>query len=222
MAISVRFKGRVKKRLPEQTVNSLRQAKLTVTKWKYRLVGRPLWVGETAKARARREKEGFFVRYCRGRGLDVGYGGDLVSSNARGYDIENGNAQTLSGIPDESFDFVHSSHVLEHMVDVKLALQNWWRVVNPRGYLLLLVPDRDLYEKRQGLPSRWNADHKHFFLLDRDDLPDTLALVPLIERTLPKVEFIYSKICDEGHTVTDPAVHSDGEYSIEVVLRKPR
>jgi SAM-dependent methyltransferase len=221
MAISVRVKRSVKKGLPEQTVDSLRQAKLTMTKWKYRLVGRPLCFGETAKARGRREREGFFARYCRGTGLDVGYGGDLVSANAHGYDIENGDAEKLAGIPDESFDFVHSSHVLEHMVNVERALQNWWRVVSPRGYLLLLVPDRDLYEKRQRLPSRWNADHKHFFLLDRYDLPDTLGLVPLIERTLPKAEVIYGKICDEGHSVRDPGVHSDGEYSIEIVLRKP-
>jgi SAM-dependent methyltransferase len=179
-------------------------------------------MGEATKARARREREGFFDRYCRGIGLDVGYGGDLVSPNAYGYDVEDGDAEVLQGIPDEGFDFVHSSHVLEHMADVELALRNWWRVVRPGGYLLLLVPDRDLYEKRQHLPSRWNRDHKHFFLLDREDPPDTLAIVPLIERTLPEVEFIYYKICDEGHTVEDPSVHSDGEYSIEVVLRKSR
>jgi hypothetical protein len=42
----------------------------------------------------------------------------------------------------------------------------------------------------------------------------------LIERTLDGKELVYAKACSEGHTITEPDVHSDGEYSIEVVLRK--
>ena len=42
------------------------------------LLGRKRSRGETHKARARRAREGFFERYCRGHGLDVGYGGDPV------------------------------------------------------------------------------------------------------------------------------------------------
>ena len=68
----------------------------------------------------------------------------------------NGDAQNLKGIDDESLDFVYSSHCLEHMVDVRIALLNWFRVVRKGGYLILYIPHRDLYEKQDKLPSRFN------------------------------------------------------------------
>lgn len=187
---------------------------------RYRLVGRPRKAGETAKARSRREREGFFDLYCRGRGLDIGFGGDLLSSNCTGWDFEHGDARRLKGIPDGRFDFVYSSHTLEHMPDPAAALREWWRVVRPGGHLILYVPHRDLYEKRTTLPSRWNPDHLHFFLPGRDEPPDTLGLVPLIARSLSGFEIVHVRECSEGHTVDEPETHSDGEYSIEVVVRK--
>ncbi len=185
-----------------------------------RLFGRPVAATETSGARPRREQEGFFERYCQGQGLDIGYGGDLVCTNARGWDLEDGDAMRLVGLSDESFDFVYSSHTLEHMPDLAVALGNWWRVVKPGGYLILYVPHRDLYEKQTELPSRWNLDHKHYLLPDRDETPVTVGLLPLFDRTFPEYELVYMKTCSEGHTIDDPLRHSDGEYSIEVVLKK--
>lgn len=189
-------------------------------KIKYRSFGRPSKEGETAKARQRRKKEGFFEAYCNGRGIDIGYGGDLLTENCRGWDFEHGDAQYLHGIKDSEFDFVYSSHVLEDMVEPKIALKNWWRVLKNGGYLILYVPHRDLYEKRKTLPSRWNKNHKHMFLLDIDEKPDTIGIVPLIQRTLLDYNIIYAKECSEGHTITDPKKHSNGEYSIEIVVQK--
>jgi hypothetical protein len=83
------------------------------------------------------------------------------------------------------------------------------------------VPHRDLYEKRTTLPSAWNADHKFFILPDRDELPFTLGLLPLVKSALPEPrEIVYVRTCDRGHTICDPHAHSDGEYSIEAVVRK--
>lgn len=186
----------------------------------YRITGQPARQGETAKARPRREQEGFFDLYCRGRGLDIGYGGDLVTPGCDGWDSEHGDAQYLESVADQSYDFVYSSHTLEHMVYCDVALKNWWRVLKPGGYLLLSVPHRDLYEKKQRLPSRWNSDHKHFFLPDRDDPPDTIGLEQLLREVLDGGQLIYIRVCREGHSVDDPYIHSDGEYSIEAVYRK--
>ena len=110
------------------------------------------YVGETAKAHERRKRENFFVNYCTGEGLDVGYGADLIVPNCSGWDFRNGDAQYLAGIEDESFDFVYSSHCLEHMYNVRVALKNWFRVVRKGGYLILAVPHRDLYEKKSNCP----------------------------------------------------------------------
>jgi len=187
---------------------------------KYRILGRPFRPAETTKARERRIGEGFFEKYCRGKGLDIGYGGDLLAKNCMGWDIEHGNAQLLRGLKDSKFDFVYSSHALEHMLNPGTALKNWWRVLKPGGYLILYIPHRDLYEKKKTLPSRWNPDHKYFFLIDRDEGPDTIGIISLIQRTLSQYKVIYAKECKAGCTITDPSFHSNGEYSIEVVIRK--
>jgi len=88
------------------------------------------------------------------------------------------------------------------------------------GYLILYLPHRDLYEKKQTLPSRFNEDHKHFFLLENDEEPDTIGVLSLLARTLDNYEIIYAKECSEGHTIFDSVLHSNGEYSIEVVIKK--
>ncbi|MCK9425667.1 MAG: class I SAM-dependent methyltransferase [Ignavibacteriaceae bacterium] len=181
---------------------------------------RPFNRGETSKAKPRREQEMFFEKYCIGKGLDIGFGGDLIVPTTDGYDFEHGDAQYMKSIPDNKYDFVYSSHTLEHMNDAAVALRNWYRVVKKNGYLILYIPHRDLYEKKKTLPSFFNEDHKHFFLLNDDEDPDTLGILPLVARTLCNYEIIYAKECSRGYTVTEPNVHSDGEYSIEVVIKK--
>jgi len=102
---------------------------------------------EQSKAAKRRFNDGnFHSAYFVGDGLDVGAGSDslekVMSSfigidSITSWDIENGDAQYLQTIPDNSFDFVHSSHCLEHMIDVPVALSNWLRVLKPEGYLIV-------------------------------------------------------------------------------------
>lgn len=217
------FTNKVKnitKEIPDVLKIPLRKVYLDFLKIKYFLYGRPVKKTETYKAKKRRIEEGFFNKYCKGKGLDIGYGGDLLADNCTGWDFENGDAQYLKGIPDMEYDFVYSSHTLEHMKDLELSLKNWWRVIKKGGFLILYLPHRDLYEKKRTLPSRWNSDHKHFFLPDRDEAPDTMGIMPLFRRTLSDYNVIYLKECREGFTITDPEIHSDGEYSIEVVLQK--
>jgi len=134
--------------------------------------------------------------------------------------IEHGDAQILKGIADETYDFVYSSHTIEHLPDPSEAIKNWFRVLKHGGYLIIYLPHRDLYEKKKELLSRFNSNHIHYFLIDQDDEPNTIGIIPFIKRSLTGVEIIYAKECNEGHTITDPLKHSDGEYSIEVVVKK--
>lgn len=46
----------------------------------------------------------------------------------------------LSSIPDDSYDFLLSSHNLEHFANPIKALKEWERVVRPSGYLVLVLP----------------------------------------------------------------------------------
>jgi SAM-dependent methyltransferase len=49
---------------------------------------------------------------------------------------------TLEGIGDERYDFVLSSHCLEHLANPIKALHHWKRVLKPKGFLLLVLPDK--------------------------------------------------------------------------------
>ena len=54
----------------------------------------------------------------------------------------------LAEIPDESYDFILSSHMLEHSANPLRALQAWRRVLRPAGSIVLLLPNK-----------RWTFDH---------------------------------------------------------------
>lgn len=49
----------------------------------------------------------------------------------------------LSCIEDSSYDFILSSHSLEHIANPLKALNNWKRVLRRNGFLLLVLPDKD-------------------------------------------------------------------------------
>jgi len=207
--------------LPVAILKHLPTQYYRINRYRFSVFARPAMEKETTKAKPRRQAEGFFKKYFSGEGLDVGYGGDLVVPNCRGWDVEHGDAHDLAGVADECFDFVYSSHLLEHLDDPARALRNWWRVLKAGGYLILYVPERDLFERKRTLPSAVSLDHKHFFLLDRDDAPDTIGLIPLLQRNLPGVEIVYQRICDAGYHAESPrSFMPQGEFSIELVARK--
>jgi SAM-dependent methyltransferase len=54
-----------------------------------------------------------------------------------------GEAGKLHGVPDETYDAVLASHVIEHLSNPLGALAEWQRVVRPGGHVLLIVPHRD-------------------------------------------------------------------------------
>jgi hypothetical protein len=51
-----------------------------------------------------------------------------------------GEASTLDGIPDNSYECLISSHVLEHIANPIKALLNWRRVVVANGLIIAVVP----------------------------------------------------------------------------------
>jgi SAM-dependent methyltransferase len=51
-------------------------------------------------------------------------------------------ASNLSKIPDESYDFVLASHVLEHLANPLRGLEEWKRVLRTGGAMVVIAPDR--------------------------------------------------------------------------------
>lgn len=166
-------------------------------------------MGETFNSRPRREAEGFFEKYCQGRGLDIGCGDDPLFPDIDKWDLSiapDQEATYLRGVPDGEYDFVYSSHCLEHLDNPWMGLKHWWRVLKPGGFLIVIVPHRDLYEKKKVLPSDGNPDHRWYFLPARGEEPVTLSLIDLVNVVCWPYDLAYLKTCEA--------------YNIECVLRK--
>jgi len=131
----------------------------------------------------------------------------------------------MEEIPDNRWDFVHSSHCLEHMVDPYVALKNWIRITETRGYLIITVPDEDMYE-RGDWPSKRNPDHKHTFTIGKESSwsPVSINVIDMLMEFIEVVEIIritkldsfFSETSDEFDQTMNPVA----ECGIEFVLRK--
>lgn len=121
--------------------------------------------GTTTLSKPVRERNGDYEKYLKGSGIDIGGGFDTLETSfgtVRPWDVNDGDAQYMTGVPDNTYDFVYSAHCLEHLVDVPTALANWCRILKPGGHLFVAVPDWELYEQKHW-PSRYNGDHKQTF-----------------------------------------------------------
>ena len=134
-----------------------------------------------------------------GKGIDIGCGPDPVSPDARRFDLVDGDANIASQFVSEQFDFVYSSHCLEHMHDPHATILDWWKLVKPSGHLFILVPDEDLYE--QGVfPSRFNPDHKATFTISKAQSwsPKSVNVLDLAQ-SLPGGQIVSLQIQDRGY-----------------------
>ena len=115
----------------------------------------------------------FITRYFTGDGIDIGAGPDPLTqyveffpfiTTVRAWDTKDGDAELMASCNDNEFDFVHSSHCLEHMRNPDIALKNWLRILKPGGHLVVLIPEEDMYEQGT-FPSTFNPDHKWTFTI---------------------------------------------------------
>ena len=105
----------------------------------------------------------FATNFLQGRLIDIGAGDDLVCPWAEGFDVGDGDANVIASFrAADAYDAVHSSHCLEHMNSPQAALLEWWALVKPGGFLVVVVPEESLYEQRHW-PSLFNGDHKWTF-----------------------------------------------------------
>jgi len=129
---------------------------------------------EQSKSAKRRFYDGnFHSRYFAGHGIDIGGAPDPLSQyigifpkmlSVRIWDLNDGDARYMNGVPDNQFDFLHSSHCLEDIEEPYDAMNHWIRIVKPGGFLVITVPDEDLYEQGHW-PSRFNPMHKWTFTI---------------------------------------------------------
>ena len=182
----------------------------------------------------RMHEPNFSNRYFVGKGLDIGGGPDPIGlylelfprmQGVKIWDKTDGNAETLDTIESCIFDFVHSSHCLEHLDDPSQALQNWFRVLKPDGYLVIMVPDEDMYEQGE-FPSTWNGDHKFTFTISKKNSwsPKSINILDLLETLDENHEIIKIQKLDASYRYNIPRFDQSltpiGECGIEIIIRK--
>ena len=188
---------------------------------------------EQSKSAKRRFNDGnFHSKYFVGRGVDIGAGPDSLEKLAyvfRGitkvdsWDLPQGDAQLMESVKDDTYDFVHSSHCLEHMVDPHTALRNWIRITKPGGYLVITIPEEDLYEHLKW-PSRFNGDHKWSFSIGKSkgSMPKATSVMELLMR-LSNIEVQRIVLVDDFFNPNDASDQTrtiTTECSIEIILKK--
>jgi SAM-dependent methyltransferase len=190
---------------------------------------------ECSKSIQRRLADSNFLRrYFVGDGLDIGGKPDPLllyreffplMKSVKTWDWEDGDAQFLSGIEADALDFVHSSHCLEHLVDPAEGLRNWFRVLKPGGYLVVSVPDEDLYEQGQ-FPSTFNRDHKWSFTIfkERSWCERSINLLDMLRALGPDREVVKIEQLSANYRFElprfDQTLTPVGECGIEMILRK--
>ena len=168
---------------------------------------------ESSKSYKRKCSDGFFDKFMQGLGCELGYEGYHdkalpILPNCDGYDMKTpGYDGKRIPVEDGYYDYVYSSHTLEHISDFKQAIQEWFRVIKVGGHIITVVPHRDLYEKKLTKPSRYNEDHKRFY--------QTSTLEPNSFR----VRFLEDSDIGYDYTIP-PEIHPTGELEITLVIQK--
>lgn len=178
---------------------------------------------EASKAAQRRGRE---FKYIKGSVIDIGCGLDPILNlydgitNFHPWDLEDGDGQYLKGMEDMTFDCAHSSHSLEHMENPHVALTNWVRVVRPGGYLVVTVPDEEMYERLRW-PSVFNPDHRVSFTTGLKRLPKSINILELLF-SIKDIQVISILRIEDNFNPSIPGDQTLGkaECCIEFILRR--
>ena len=93
------------------------------------------------------------LEYCKGDGIDVGSGANPLKG-AMPFDLKKGD--DAYNLPDRLFDYIYSSHCLEHLPEPIRALRHWKSRLKEGGTLFLYLPHKDML--------RWSKENNRSHL----------------------------------------------------------
>lgn len=192
----------------------------------------------TKAAFLRRSHNRLFTSVFKGEGLHIAPGSDpllkhhyplctnIAFSNINQYKISEDNLKNSLG--DKQFDFVYGTSLTVYEDEPIDVINHWLKFVKSKGYLVLTVPDEDLYEQGN-FPSIFNNTHRRTFSIYKKvswsgnhyNLLDIIHNIN--DASLRKIELIdsnydyslYGKGVDQTYNFADGV-----EACIEVILKK--
>lgn len=204
-------------------------------------------MGGTTLALPRWSRDPFYQRVFRGDVLDIGGSGDslgrhrhvltgithltvldLFGCHDAGVDqFIGGDAATDLG---RQFDLVFSSHTIEHLDEPWVAAKQWWKMVKPGGYLFVIAPSWEHYERKVWPPTK-NPDHRTaWVMLTESDHEWPAHVCGLLNVVALEnwagdgfVNVLRATTLDEGfdpHTTRDQTADGTCECGLEVVIQK--
>lgn len=129
-------------------------------------------------------------KMCVGKGIDIGAGNEKWAfPGADTCDLNSDppwNDATKIPVNSDHYDFVFSSHCLEHIPDYYAALQEWIRIIKPGGVLFLYLPSIECEYWR---PSN---DRKHLHILYPDDVKYDFISLGITNIVVSGIDAAYS------------------------------
>jgi SAM-dependent methyltransferase len=192
-------------------------------------------MNETSKALIRRLHDIRYVNtYFTGAGIDIGAGGDGLTkyrqqfpfiTEIKEWDRADGDAQFMEGVADNTYNFIHSSHCLEHINDPYEAFEHWIRICKPGGHIITTIPEEDLYE--QGVyPSTFNGGHITTWTIMKEESwsPVSINLLEFLYQFKAQIEIKKIELLNASYiydvTRFDQTYDHISECAIEFIVRK--
>jgi len=108
--------------------------------------------------------ESFARHFCKGKGLDIGGLFEWTFPGAKPINILNDDEFDAYRLPEEKYDYIFSSHTLEHLCDYVKALKYWKEHLKEGGVLFLYLPHPEM---EYWLPQN---DRKHLHIFYPEDI----------------------------------------------------
>ncbi len=139
------------------------------------------------------------LKYCKGQGIDIGAGyWPLPGSTPIDPEQGPGVANKLEDIPNNSQNYVFSSHCLEHILEWEKALDTWISKIKPCGILFLYLPHPSC--------KLWHISN---------------PVMGAAHKWVPTPETIYNALKSRGLRVINRDGGPDHFYSFYICARKP-
>ena len=132
-------------------------------------------------------------------------------------------ASELTAIEDSSYDFLLSSHSLEHVANPIKALKEWKRIIRPGGKLVLILPDkRYTFDNRREYTSLAHLVEDYNRGTDENDTTHLEEILSTFDEEAAKVQLReystlvannYSNRCAHHHVFSQEVIRQMLEFA---------